>query len=338
MGLRQNRVMRNKRILIGALPHVLLWGGLGLIFYFQNDEIKREDLWDGLIILGSVILITYVNLYFLINRFFLKKKYVSYTLALLICLALGATIITQLVPGLQQIGNIPVFAQQMINLFMFVLLTSGLQLGVRYFNNQIKLREVENKQLKMELSLLKSQVHPHFLFNTLNNLYGLITQQENERAAEVTERLSALMRYLLESSKADRVSLKKEIKFLQDYIELEKIRITDRATVDFSVSPLQADCTVPPLLFIPLVENAFKHGQGPHIAKPEIRLLLSVQGKDVFFESINSVSPETRTQSTDSGMGLSNLRKRLDILFSKDYILETEETDTQYKIRLNFPV
>ncbi|MEL6535461.1 MAG: histidine kinase [Bacteroidota bacterium] len=330
--------METKRTYLRLLPHLLFWGGLLLIFYFQNEDSSWEANQNGVIILAIAIGVTYFNLYVVMPRFLLKKQYVLYVLGLSLTLLVGAMLLTWLIPDLRQIGNIPVFVQQIINLFMMVLLTGGAQLGYKYFANQLRLREIENKQLKTELSLLKSQIHPHFLFNTLNNLYGLINQQENDRAAEVTVRLSALMRYLLETSKADLVSLNKEIQFLRDYMELEKIRIPDHAIVQFTVSPMHHDVLVPPLLFIPMMENAFKHGVGPHVPKPEVRFLLSLQGNDVFFESVNTLGSGAVSQPEASGMGLANLRKRLDILFPQEYILETDITDTHYKIRLNFSV
>jgi LytS/YehU family sensor histidine kinase len=222
----------------------------------------------------------------------------------------------------------------LIALTALALLTSGGKLLVEYLRKMMKFKEIENKQLKDELALLKEQIQPHFLFNTLNNLYGLITQDQNQKAAEITLKLSDLMRYLLESSKTDKVSLKKEIQFLEDYLSLEKIRLSKNTDIRFEVSGIVSDVFVAPLLFIPLVENAFKHGLKANKSDCFAHFSLSVQGKDLFFEAKNSLG-KSLENSLESGIGIANLRKRLQLIYPNNHLLDIQKSNDEYKVVLH---
>ncbi|MFN5772530.1 sensor histidine kinase, partial [Flavobacterium sp.] len=228
---------------------------------------------------------------------------------------------------------LPLF-QHFINLFFIVVITSSFKFFREYLRKQALLIKVENEQLKTELALLKSQVNPHFLFNTLNNLYGLITQNQNQQASDVTLKLADLMRYLLESSKTDLVNLNKEIQFIDDYLSLEKIRLSQKTDINFTVSGMNKELFVAPLLFIPLVENAFKHGLNTILADSFAHFSLSVQGNELFFEAINSVEKSTEN-SEKSGTGLENLKKRLQLIYPQKHQLDIEQTSNQFKVILH---
>jgi LytS/YehU family sensor histidine kinase len=247
----------------------------------------------------------------------------------------GAFILKLLFPSGNASFTLPVF-QHFVNLFFIVVITSSFKLFREYSRKQELLIRVENEQLKTELDLLKSQVNPHFLFNTLNNLYGLITQNQNEQAAEITLKLSDLMRYVLESSKTDKVSLNKEIKFLEDYLVLEKIRLPANADIRFDVYGLEKDIFVAPLLFIPLVENTFKHGLQSISENNFAHFTLSVQGNDLFFEAKNSI--DKNLQKVKSGTGIENLRRRLKLMYPEKHLLEVELNQGIFKVILQISI
>ncbi|HEX8575139.1 MAG TPA: histidine kinase [Flavobacterium sp.] len=198
---------------------------------------------------------------------------------------------------------------------------------------QVRLVEMENKQLQTELSLLKSQVNPHFLFNTLNNLYGLILQDKTKKAAEITLRLSDLMRYLLETSKAEKVKLSNEIKFIHDYLEVEKIRIDKSSKVLFEVSGMEKrEAAVAPMLFIPIVENIFKYGK---LQKDDCATVsLAIQGNELFFEAMNTIDTNVAITLEKSGTGLESLRKRLDIVYPGRHSLHIVNDNKLFKVTL----
>jgi sensor histidine kinase YesM len=323
---------------VKLLLHLLGWGILLLLVLLQNDLSDWND--EDYILFANVLvcigIVAYINLYFLIPRYLFAKKYAHYTGFLFVLVFLTASLITWIINDLDldSIDWSSRFVVTLIALTALALLTSGGKLLVEYLRKMMKFKEIENKQLKDELALLKEQIQPHFLFNTLNNLYGLITQDQNQKAAEITLKLSDLMRYLLESSKTDKVSLKKEIQFLEDYLSLEKIRLSKNTDIRFEVSGIVSDVFVAPLLFIPLVENAFKHGLNTITADSFAHFSLSVQGKDLFIEAKNSLG-KSLENSPESGTGIANLRKRLQLIYPNNHLLDIQKSNDEYKVVLH---
>lgn len=257
----------------------------------------------------------------------------TYALILVFLVGLAALSLRLIFPSGNTFFEIPLL-QHFINLFFFIVITGSLKFLREFFRKQVQLIKAENEQLKTELSLLKSQVNPHFLFNTLNNLYGLIVQQQNEQAASITLKLSDLMRYLLESSKIEKVSLQKEIKFLKDYLALEKIRLAQNVDMCFEISGFKNEVFVAPLLFIPLVENTFKHGLQSVSENSFAHFSLALQGKELYFEAKNSVGKNLSVQEK-SGTGLENLRKRLMLIYPEKHLLAIEQKDGIFKVILH---
>lgn len=324
--------------IVKLLFHALGWGVLLLLVLLQNDlsDWNGEDYFLFAVVLVCMGMVVYINLYLLIPRFLFTKKYAHYTGFLFLLVFLNASLITWIISDLdlESIDWSSRFVVTLIAMVSLALLTSGGKLFVEYLRKMMKFREIENKQLKDELTLLKAQIQPHFLFNTLNNLYGLITQHQNQKASEITLKLSDLMRYLLESSKTDKVSLKKEIQFLEDYLSLEKIRLSKNAEIRLEVSGTDKEVFVAPLLFIPLVENAFKHGLQRITTGGFAHFSFAIQGNDLFFEAKNSMEENVAVQAK-SGFGLDNLRKRLQLIYPEKHQLDIESTSSFFKVTLH---
>ena len=315
--------------LVRVLPHIVFWGFFTLLFYQQNPEADFEEYIGWFIILCVSAVMVYLNLYILFPKYFFRRKYLIYSLFLTLLLALGAFVIRLLFSTSNSTFSVPVL-QNFINLFFFVVITSSFKFFREYTRKQELLILAENEHLKTELSLLKTQVNPHFLFNTLNNLYGLILQNQNPKAADITLKLSDLMRYLLESSKAEKVSLQKEIKFVEDYLAIEKIRLASNVQIKFEFSGFNKDVLIAPLLFIPMVENVFKHGMQNITDENYAHFFLSIQGNELFFEVHNSIGTSIDKQFK-SGTGLINLRKRLQLIYPHKHQLEINKTETNFK-------
>ncbi|MES2445959.1 MAG: sensor histidine kinase [Bacteroidota bacterium] len=200
-----------------------------------------------------------------------------------------------------------------------------------WFYQQWKwLKTVESKKEKAELSLLKSQINPHFFFNTLNNLYGLIIEKSDD-AAIVVLTLSDLMRYTIYMGKEDLVSLKDEIAYLKNYIELHKIRY--RKTVDIVFNhPGHTDCLIAPLMFIIPLENAFKHGVESLTENAFIHILLNVDNGLIHFEIENNFEETEANKSV--GIGIDNLKQRLALLYPNKHNIQIEVKDSIYKFNL----
>lgn len=314
---------------IRALYHLAFWGFFTLLFYQQNPEADKSEYANWFSILGISAVVVYVNLYLLFPNYFFKKKYLVYLILLSLVIACGSFFLRLIFPTGNSIFSAPFF-QHFINLFFFVIITSSLKFFREFTRKQELLILAENEQLKTELALLKSQINPHFLFNTLNNLYGLIIQDQNQKASEITLKLSDLMRYILKSSKEVNVSLNDEIKFIENYLTIEKIRLSNNIDIKFEFTKIDQDTLIAPLLFIPLVENAFKHGVQNIGQDNYAHFFLSIQDNEVFFEVQNSIGKRFDKQ-LKSGTGLNNLRKRLQLIYPGKHQLEINKTETNYK-------
>lgn len=278
--------------------------------------------------------LTYFSNFVLVDMFYAKRKFAQFILLYIFFIITYAAIVNQILNVFKIGGEEEEYIFTLIACFAFATFSTSLKI-IRYsYKREVIFTKIENKQLKTELSLLKAQVNPHFLFNTLNNLYGLIVQNQNQKASDITLKLSDLMRYLLESSKTEQISLEKEIKFMEDYLVLEKIRLSAQADIRFEVYDLKKDIFVAPLLFISLVENAFKHGLLTISEESFAHFSLSVQGKDLFFEAKNSVG-KSLDRHLKSGTGIDNLRKRLQLIYPQKHQLEIEETETLFKVTLH---
>ena len=189
----------------------------------------------------------------------------------------------------------------------------------------------ELKLKEAELKLLKAQIQPHFLFNTLNNLYGLTLEKSNE-APNLVLRLSDILDYILYRCNEKYVPLNEEIKNLKNYIEIEKIRHTSRLRVEVSVPEENHPVKIAPLLLIPFVENAFKHGVSNNPGKAYIKLELKIIGNAIHFDLINFKNPFRVNEK--SGIGLENVRKRLELLYPENYDLQIENKKKEFHIHL----
>lgn len=219
--------------------------------------------------------------------------------------------------------------------FIYVFISLPIKFSFDYFVLQSKQQNIENQKLQAELKYLKLQINPHFLFNTLNNLLYL-THKKSAQAPKVIEKLAFLMRYMLEQGNENRVPLSTEIDFLLSYLDLEKIRIP-QVEVDFDVQGDVEQTQVPPLMFITLIENAFKHGIDKTSAYNHVDINLAIGSKTIKFCIANSMVDPPLTY-THNGIGIQNLIKRLKLLFPGNFELKTEKTkDKKYIATLIIP-
>jgi len=209
--------------------------------------------------------------------------------------------------------------------------------SIKYYLDALRLKE-KNEQLLVEkhiseLNFLKSQTNPHFLFNTLNNIYSL-ARDKSDLTAECVLRLSKILRFMLYETGENRIDLHQEIKIIEDYIELEKMRYDDSLSIDFRYATDDSLPLMPPLLLIPLVENAFKHGVSETREAPFIRLALSLAGHRLTFTVENSTGNDNEPAEIRESIGLGNIRKQLELQFSQ-YDFTTERKDGIFMVKLN---
>ena len=207
-------------------------------------------------------------------------------------------------------------------------------------NQKLQERTQQQERLKVlvrdtELSMLKSQINPHFLFNTLNNIYTL-SLKKSDQTPEVVIKLSEMLDYLLYQCNSDNVLLKSEIRLIENYLYLQEIRYDKRLKIDFQIEGKAIDQVISPMLLLPFIENSFKHGIGKHRNAAWIKIKLLIQDKSIDFQVKNSYQKQGLEQEKNKsgGIGLSNVRKRLDLIYKNNHELKILSTDREYSVQL----
>jgi sensor histidine kinase YesM len=290
------------------------------------------------------IILSYTNLRLLIPGFFSRGKYVTYIVlsALLIGFIAGIRILlreywfgeptTIRIEERRYVSEFLIFSS-----LLFVFLLSILyQLVENHFVALERNREIGKQRDEAELKMLKSQVNPHFLFNTLNNLYSLAMIQSPKTPGAIMA-LSGIMRYLIYETGAPLVSAEKEVKFITDYIRLEQLRIEDTEKVNLVVEQPAPGLLIAPLLFIAFIENAFKHSHIDIDPEGFIQIFLSFRNQEILFTCENSIR-EDIIGNNEGGVGLKNARSRLDLMYAGRYDLEIRQTDLIYTVNLNIKI
>ena len=203
-----------------------------------------------------------------------------------------------------------------------------------WFELEAKKSEIENEKLTAELRFLKAQVNPHFLFNTLNNLYYL-AMINSPNTTEVIEKLSQMMRYMLYDSNHPKVSMTKEIEYMKNYISLEKLRLDNQVPITFDIKGNSDSVQIVPLIFITFLENAFKHGVSNSMNNAYVNISIHIEGQQCTYCVENSkLPPNHETTNEKSGIGLQNVNRRLELSYPNNYELIVNEDDKDYMVVL----
>ncbi|MDD4107599.1 MAG: histidine kinase [Prolixibacteraceae bacterium] len=203
---------------------------------------------------------------------------------------------------------------------------------IKMFETQKLKNELIHQRQASELALLRSQINPHFLFNTLNNIYSLVYHKSAE-APEAVMKFSSIMRYVLYDAPSEKVLLEKEIEYLRSYIELQELRFKKTGLVSLNIEGATEGITIAPMLLITFVENAFKHGCKNR--QPGIVITLKMENGDIRFEVCNYINRNKKTlEELYSGIGLSNLKRRLELIYAGKYNLDINEDNDQFKVNL----
>lgn len=282
----------------------------------------------------------YLNFLVYIPKFLDKKKFKTYALILIptvILLGIGKYGVALLFKPyiLVERGHVITFGvyflSTLISSLIFIFLSTVLKFTMDWFLNERVQRDLENQRLTAELSFLKSQINPHFLFNSLNTIYSLAYQQ-SETTPEAVLKLSEIMRYMLYECNDNKVDLDKELKYLQNYIDLQKIRFGDKAFIDYSVIGEVDHQRIVPLILISFVENAFKHGVANDPEHP-IVLALTVTETKLNFYVHNKKHQHNRDAA--GGIGLNNVQRRLNLLYPGKYNLTIHNEEDTYSCELS---
>ncbi|MEM7103821.1 MAG: histidine kinase [Bacteroidota bacterium] len=284
-------------------------------------------------------LVVYFNIYYLIPNYLSQTKFASYSILLLLTVTL-VTPLNVFALYLKFFSN-PEYQSQVVasQLYQFILtfiiagLSTILKIITDWVRHQRVRRELEKQTMRSELKFLKSQINPHFLFNTLNNLYAL-TLKKSDKAPEIVLKLSEMMRYMLYECNEKRVPLSKEVNYLKNYLDLERLRQGKNVEIGFSVNGQVSDQKIAPLMFIPFLENSFKHGLSNQISKGFVHFKLDVDHKNISMSIENSKPAMPHNNHRSGGIGLNNVRRRLDLLYPDHYRLDINDTPNVYTVNL----
>lgn len=307
------------------------------VLYSSNPEYKEPaETFNRTVIFFQVLLLAYLNMYFWVPKFLFKGKYLVYGLWIFVYIVFWAFthdaaaqyFKQDLLPNEKDTIN---FLSVSFVVIVLSIASASVKLFQQWILDAQLINELEQSKTKAELEQLKNQINPHFLFNMLNNV-NVLTKKDPEKASQVVMKLSDLLRYQLYDSTRDKVFLTSEIHFLEDFLNLERIR---RDNFDFLISKEGnlSGVQIPPLLFISFVENAVKHNSDPSDAS-YVNLFFDVKNNELFFTCINS-KPAVKIAGNTGGLGLANIKRRLELLFPSSHTLKIEDNPETYSVILS---
>jgi two-component system LytT family sensor kinase len=339
---------KNKGVRI--LRHVLFWTA-NLVSYLaitsSGTELEPVVVFGLISRLALVAGVVYLIFFYLIPRYSEGKhlfELVGWTLAIMLFIGVGIPYLRYYVinpllwPECPAPSNPFFFGSILAEIFNWMaVICTAIAIKVTKTKNELqqKAGELLNEKRRAELSFLKAQMHPHFLFNTLNTLY-LEAINTDSRSEQIVLRLSNLMRFILEECNKPLIPLKKEIQVIHDYIELEKIRHGSRLQVDFQNDVTDATVLVSPLLLLPFVENSFKHTLSRQPGRIPIAIRISSDGEYILLRVENNIAEKTVDVVSRDGMGIRNVRKQLELLFGQNYKLDIS-ANGKYIVNLSVP-
>ncbi len=314
-------------------------------FFQGNENVEDARLEKAFkVILFFALLpsvITFYTFYFvLFPKYFKQKKYVFsivYGFVVALKAALVGYFFLYLLHGKECVNSEDGSFLGIVFFMSFISFISGIiafviQGFITWFSD-LKLKEaLTQKNHQMELALVKSQLDPHFLFNTINNIDILILKDQ-EKASAYLNKLSDIMRFMLFETKADEILLEKEIEYIQKYIQLQKIRTSNPDYVQFEILGNYKGKTIAPMVFIPFIENAFKHTTNKKWSEAVV-IKIYIQKNEVVLECVNKFDSTRKSKKENSGLGNGLIRKRLDLIYADNYILEVTKYNEQYSVKL----
>lgn len=331
--------------------HLLFW-----VSYFLFNVIRWgsyfDDYWYSLksnfVEFPLHIFLVYVNIYYLMPKFILKKKYKRYILFLLVSLSILYVVRTGLnfllitkniwpeAGGAQQAFTFNHIIAVVLGELYVMALATAIKLTVDWVYERKRVEKLQKVQLRTELNFLKSQIQPHFFFNTLNNLYAL-TLEKSDAAPSVVLKLSDIMQYVLYDVREPLIRLYDEINYIQNYLDLEKFRYGDRIISNTEIVGSIEEINVPPLLFLPFIENCFKHGAKENEHIEVVISFENIKNKILKFKVENTFNLLNET-NVKHGIGIQNVKRRLELVFKNDFELKTTINNKKYCVQLKIPI
>ncbi|MBX7109191.1 MAG: sensor histidine kinase [Chitinophagales bacterium] len=343
--LRQYKYHLQKPAVLRVLMHVGFW--LFWLFRTFYDIISLYGWGPGellfmLVYAATQIPMMYFHLYVLVPQLLNKRRYVIYavcTVALVFAYSYVNFQLLTLIPDAISSDGLHDYISQLnsrydiIEGFFTLVITYSIKYAGQVRSTQTRLLQLQRDNLTLELNALKAQINPHFLFNTLNNIYSLALQR-SDKTADMVLRLSDMMRYVLYECNTGAVLLEREIEFVSNYVELERIRHGKHVSVRYTQTGDAGEKHIEPLLLIPIVENSFKHGINAQMASGFVEIDLDVQDDGLTLRVVNSVPRGDSMMREKGGIGLENVRKRLELIYPGKHLMDIQSLTDSYQVTL----
>jgi len=323
--------------------HAIFWIVFFLFLIVSNQDLSLvENLLEQIVNVLFYGLIVYVNIFYLFPKFMNTGKISTYLTLLFASVLMITPLKTMTFYGVKAIDiSVATFMNNNIkNFFLsifFMACASSIYKIINDWSQQRREKvDLQRQTLKSELNFLRSQINPHFLFNTLNSLYAL-TLKKSDKAPEIVLRLSEMMRYMLYECNERYVPLEKEINYVQNYLELEKIRHKGKCDIEFEMIGEVGNQKIAPLLFIPFIENSFKHGLNSQIIDGYVDIIMNIKDDSISMDiknSKNQAKPKAPSKIS-GGVGLVNVKRRLNLLYTDEYELSITETPNEYAVNID---
>lgn len=345
----------NKMLQKRWLRHMIFW--ILLLFCYtlaMKDGYSSiyESFSRNVILLLPQIIASYYLIYFLNPRFLYKKKYVLFGILFLIGTYVFSILARVLVIYVvEELYREPPFRQESFfeiatdverlykdffyKVFLPVFLFASAKLIKERFEEKSRSELLQKEKVTAELNFMKAQIHPHFLFNTLNNLY-VLTLKKSDEASDVVLKLSEMLDYMLYKCNGTSVTIAEEIQLIQNYIDLERLRYGNRLELVFNKSIDDTQTQIAPLILVSLIENAFKHGASGTVTIPKIKIDIAVENKQLLFSIFNTKPTHVQKDFTNfkKGIGLVNTNSQLRLLYPNNHSMEIVEDRTSYTVKL----
>ena len=328
--------------------HLVFWSIYFLYTWLPEASIHDNYgalLFNASVIVPIAIVTTYYSIFVTIERFWFKKQYSLFWLSLFFSLTASGILrrvflFKVMYPILypdklnEPLFFLPKIMMGAVQVHLVTAVGVMIYLLGKWKRHQHLTEVLLKEKVAAELQLLKSQVQPHFIFNTLNNIY-MLSLKGSSQTSDMIYRLSALLSYMIYDSKQDTIEFNKELEYIKNYIDLEKIRYGERLDIQLNVFNNTKNTYVPPLLILPLVENAFKHGVSNEVDNSWIHIDITLKKNKLTFKIENSFNEgQILISQFGSGLGLVNLRKRLEIFYPNGYELKTMQDESSYLVTL----
>ncbi|WP_372648772.1 sensor histidine kinase [Draconibacterium sp.] len=330
--------------------HILFWMAsvvfLCFLFFIYSREFNLTSVAKSVVINAGFAVAVYLNLNFLIPRFLIRKQYIYYIFWLVVLLSFSSLFVQFLIVyPLRQFLEVSERLQSLSTethsaFFFATLFYIGITTFLKLFKDWLslqdlnyKLAKTEKGKLEAELKSLKGQLNPHFLFNSLNNIYSLALIN-SEKVPDLILRLSDLMRHIIYESKDNFISLRKEIEFVDNFIALQRIRVAENTAINYEKPQITSSSYIAPLLFEPFIDNAFKHGL-PGTENDYINISFSTNEDWLNFDLENNFAEPENFDSKNSGIGIANVKQRLKHLYhTNEYQLDINQEESTYSVHL----